>query len=345
MAPKIVVGMSGGVDSSISMLLLKKSGWSPIGVSLKLSHWGNIDENACCTADSLDIAKNICKKLDVPYHVYDVSKEFEKEVMNYFISELKHNRTPNPCIMCNRHLKFKKLFEWAKKHKIKHIATGHYAKTVFNKKTKKYDLLLPKDNTKDQTYGLVMLPQKWIKHIIFPLGDYTKKEVYKIAEKEGFDFFLKKKQSQDLCFVSSKELSMFLKNKIGFIPGEIKDEDGNIIGKHTGLHNYTIGQKKGIGAHERYYVMGFEKNTLIVTKDVEKTKRKEILIHPYNFISDFIPKTVSVRTRHTMSMSPAKLYKKDKKIKVVFKKPELIASGQFCAFYKNKKCIGGGVIN
>jgi tRNA-specific 2-thiouridylase len=167
---KIVVGMSGGVDSSMSLVLLRKMGYEPVGVSLKLTHWKNennkLKENVCCTAESFDIAAAVCKKLGFEYHIYDVSKTFQKEVIDYFISDLKIVRTPNPCVKCNRYLKFKKLLEFAKKHNINYVSTGHYAKIVNN--NGKYELHRAKDLKKDQTYGLCFLPQKWLKNIILP---------------------------------------------------------------------------------------------------------------------------------------------------------------------------------
>ncbi len=254
---RIVVGMSGGVDSSITLVLLKKQGFNPVGVSLKLEVWKDkcnvLRENVCCTKESFDIAKKICKKLNVPYYVYDVKKEFKKEVMDYFLSDLKKNRTPNPCVVCNRYLKFKKLFEFAKKKGIKYVATGHYAQVRFNKKTKRYELLKAKDKTKDQSYGLSFLPQKWLKWIILPLGNYTKKKVFKIAKKEGFEFFLKRKQSQDLCFVSKRAIPKYIEKKIGVKPGKIVDTKGNVLGEHKGVHFYTIGQRRRLGL-QGYFV-------------------------------------------------------------------------------------------
>lgn len=356
MKPKIVVGMSGGVDSSISVLLLKKRGWQPVGVSLKLAHWKSksniLKENVCCTTESLDIAKNVCKKLNVPYYRYDVSKEFKKNVMDYFISELKKTRTPNPCAICNRYLKFKKLFEWAKKHNIKYVATGHYAKTRFNKKTKEYEMLRPKDTKKDQTYGLCLLPQKWLKHIVFPLADYTKDEVYKIAEEEGFKIFLKRKQSQDLCFVSGNALPSYIKDEIGENPGLIKDDTGKILGNHKGLHFYTIGQRRNLGLTKKYYVkeINAKTNTLTVTENPNKICSKKLFLHPFNFMLPKVPNKiirVLAKTRYQQPLSKAMIYPpKNGKVKVVFNKPQKsVTSGQVCTLYKNNVCLGGGIIN
>jgi len=353
---KIVVGMSGGVDSSMALMLLKKQGWDPIGVSLKLAYWKNKDNvlgaNACCTAESLDIAKEVCKKLDVPYHIYDVSKDFKKEVMDYFLSELKNYKTPNPCVICNRDLKFEKLFEWAHKHNIKYVASGHYAKIKFNSKTKKYELLKPKDITKDQTYTLSLIKQKWLKYLVFPLAKYTKKEVYRLAKNNDFEIFLKKKESQDLCFVSSKALPKYLENKIGIREGNFIDDQGKILGKHKGRHFYTIGQRKGLNLGVRYYIKDYDikKNNLIVTKDPKSIGNKELVVSPYYFISEEVPKKkmkVTAKVRYSQPLAKAILYPpKRGKMKVTFKVlQDYIVPGQFCVFYKGKVCIGAGVIN
>ncbi len=352
---KIVVGMSGGVDSSVSLLLLKQQGWSPVGVSLKLAHWehpANVrGENACCTAESLDIARDVCEKLDVPYHVYEVSAEFRKEVMDYFISELKSNRTPNPCIICNRTLKFRKLLEWAEKHGIEHVASGHYAKVRLNAKTGKYELLRPKDLVKDQSYGLSFLEQKQLKRLVLPLAEYTKDEVYAIAEKNGFGFFLKRKQSQDLCFVTKEAYPLYIKETLGEKPGPIKNVQGEILGKHKGLHFYTSGQRKGLGLKDKYYVKGFDRkeNALIVIQDRKEATQPDILLTKFNLLSGEAHKEklrVQAKIRYLGKLSDATLYPPEKgKMRIVFDTPqEFVTPGQFCVFYQGDVCLGAGII-
>ncbi|TSC95958.1 MAG: tRNA-specific 2-thiouridylase [Parcubacteria group bacterium Athens1014_10] len=364
---KIIVGMSGGLDSSISLLLLKKQGWQPIGVSLKLPVWKdkkNLSrENACCKKEAVDIAKSICKKLNVPFYILDAEKDFKKEVVDYFISEVKNNRTPNPCVICNRHLKFKKLFEFAKKMKANFVATGHYAKLRFNPKTKKYELLMAKDKHKDQTYYLSFLPQKWLKKIIFPLSDYLKDEVYQLAKKEGFDFFFARKQSQDFCFAAGESLACFLQEEIGKKSGLITDAKGKKLGIHNGLHFYTIGQRKGLKLPDGpYFVKGFDisKNILIVTKNQKEIIQKEIILSPFHFISGELPKKkieLMAKVRYQQSLNKAAIFPPKKgKLKIIFKKAQrAVTPGQFCIFYlpskasakegKGKVCLGGGVIN
>jgi len=346
--------MSGGVDSSMALILLKKQGWSPVGVSLKYAIWQDkanlLNENICCSAESLKIAENVCKKFGVPHYIFDVAEHFKKEVINYFVAELKNNRTPNPCIICNRQLKFKKLFDWAQKQGIEYVATGHYAQISENLKAEKHELLVAKDNIKDQTYSLSFLPQKWLGRLIFPLGSYTKEQVFQIAKEQGFGFYLKRKESQDFCFVSGKCIDCFLEKEIGRKEGQIKDVDGNVLGKHRGLHFYTIGQRKGINlSHGPYYVVGKHcaDNILVVSKDQQDLLSKKALLSPFNFISgEPLKKEIRIKAKIRSQHSPASAtlfpLKKDC-LKLVFDRPQKsITPGQFAVFYKDDVCLGGG---
>ena len=353
---KIVVGMSGGVDSSMSLIMLKKQGWQPIGVSLKFGVWQDkrnfLQENICCSQESFKIAKNICQKVGAPHYIFDVSKEFKKEVIDYFISELKNNRTPNPCVVCNPKLKFKKLFEWAHKHKIKYVATGHYAKTKRNSKTGEYELLRGQDKGKDQTYPLSFLPEKWLKYVVFPLGNQTKDETFELAKKEGFSFFLKKKQSQDFCFVTNKCLNCFLEKEIGKKAGVIKNISGEKLGKHQGLHFYTLGQRKGINIQNGpYFVTNkiSKDNALVVSKKEKDLLAKEAWLSPFNLnlksgIKKSIQIKVKIRSQHPL-VKAVLVPINSKKIKIVFNQPQKsVTPGQFAVFYQKKACLGGGRI-
>ena len=355
---KIVVGLSGGVDSSVSLLLLKKQGYEPIGVSLKYSAWKNkknlLKENVCCSTESFNIARKVCDDLDVPYYIIDETVDFEKKVMGYFLSVLKKKKTPNPCLVCNRLVKFNKLFEFAKKHNIQQVATGHYAKIKENKTTGLYELLKSKDKEKDQSYFLCLLKQNQLKNIVFPLGGYNKDDVYRVAKEHGFDFFSKIKQSQDLCFVSGKSIKFYLKEEVGIEPGDIIDNKGNILGKHQGLHFYTIGQRKGINLpNGPWWVAKFnrKKNQLIVVNKENDLAlfNKNVFVSKYSFISGKIPgKIIEVKAkiRYNQKASSAKLYiRKNNLLELVFNKPQrAVASGQWAVFYKNNVCLGGGII-
>jgi len=366
---EIIVGMSGGVDSSISLVILKNQGWRPIGVSLKLPVWKNsqnlLRENVCCTKESLDTAKKICQQLKVPHHIFDVRPDFKKKVIDYFISELKKNKTPNPCIICNRYLKFKKLFEFAKKVGVKYVATGHYARkrefpisnfpqhqTVRGRQFPIYQLLKAKDENKDQTYSLCFLTQEQLKNIVFPLGNYTKSEVYEMAKVQGFDIFLKKKESQDFCFVAGKSLPAFLKEKIGQKPGKVINNKGKVLGKHQGLHFYTIGQRKRLDiVNGPWFVKDFDvkNNNLIVTKNQKEIEQKEIYLSPFNFISNIPLKKklkVMAKVRYRQALSPATLFPLKKgKLQLIFDKPQrAVTPGQFAVLYMGEVCLGGGKI-
>jgi len=352
--------MSGGVDSSVALILLKKQGFEPMGITLKLPVWGEKlnarRDNVCYTPESIKIAEAICKKLQVPYFVIDAQKEFQKKVIDYFIKELKKYHTPNPCIVCNRQLKFKLLLEIAKKNQAKYVATGHYARVRLNKRAGLYELLIGKDKNKDQSYSLSSLNQKQLAHIILPLGNYQKKEVYQIAKKEGFLYFEKKKESQNFCFVSNKALPMFIAKNIGKKSGPIVEQVHygvkKIIGEHNGLWFYTIGQRKGLNLPKGpYYVKGFDisKNALIVTKNKKELLQKEVCITNYHFISDQIPKKkikVKARIRYRQKLVSANLFPpKQGRIKIVFDKLlKAVTPGQFCVFYQKDICLGSGII-
>jgi len=362
---KVIVGMSDGVDSSVSLILLKKQGFEPIGVTLKLPVWKNKKSK------SINIAQKICQKLKVPYLVVNAQKEFKKVVINYFIKELKEYHTPNPCVICNRNLKFHLLIKLAEKMKIPFVATGHYAKIRLNKKTNLYELLKGKDKNKDQSYSLSFLVQEQLKHIILPLSDYTKEEVYKIAKKEDFlyfeqsekkgsperseggSYFKKIKQSQNFCFVSNQDLPLFIQKEIGTNPGPIINLKGNILGTHQGLYFYTIGQRKGLNIpNGPYYVVNFnkQKNTLLASKNKKDLYKKEAILSPLNFISGKINKKlikISAKIRYRSKSVSANLYFLNKnKAKIVFEKPQkAITPGQSCVFYQKDVCLGNGIIS
>lgn len=347
--------MSGGVDSSVALLLLKKQGWDPVGVSLKYPVWNDpancFRENICCSADSFRIAREVCRTLGVPHHICDVSKEFQFEVIGYFVKALKSNQTPNPCVICNRYLKFKKLFDWAHCHGIRDVATGHYARTRKNPKTGRFELLRSKDSQKDQTYSLSFISQKQLSHILFPLGGYTKQEIFAIAVKEGFKIFLKRKQSQDFCFVAGHAMDSFLRKKIGIQKGPICDASGQVLGEHEGLHFYTIGQRKGMGlSGGPFFVTGKDahKNILFVSRDEASLLHKKVFLSPCHFLSEKprgpMRVMAKIRYRQPASRGTLCLCSKDRS-EIIFDQPQrAVTPGQFAVFYRRRTCLGGGVI-
>jgi len=352
---KIVVGMSGGVDSSIALLLLKKAGWDPVGVSLKYPVWkdseNRLKENVCCSAESFRIAKDVCRSLGVSHYIVNVSREFRKEVIEYFTGELRSVRTPNPCVRCNRFLKFKKLLAWGKERGIRYAATGHYARIRKNPGTGLYELLKARDKDRDQTYSLGFLSQEQLRHIVFPLGGLLKDKVYEIAGKAGFEIFLKRRQSQDFCFVSGRSMDAFLAKEIGIREGVVSDDEDKVIGKHRGLHFYTIGQRKGLGfSGGPYFVKAFDvpKNAFRVTKEEARLFQKEVLIGPCNFFGRTPKKPIRVQAkiRYRQRAAPAVLAVLSKdRAKLSFDRPQrAVTPGQFAVFYRRSVCLGAGEI-
>lgn len=344
--------MSGGIDSSMAALLLKDQGYDVVGVTFKM------DKNStCCDIEAVGHAKEVCRLHGIPHYVVNVIDEFSKKVIGYFIEELSAGRTPNPCVFCNRFLKFDELFKFAKSVGAEAVATGHYAKISLNKKSGLYELRKGRDVTKDQSYYLSFLPQKWLSKIIFPVGRILKSDVYKMARAKGLDFLVNKKQSQDLCFVSEKFRKYFIAERIPHKNGDFVDEHGNVLGKHNGVHFYTLGQRKGIEIpNGPYFVVDIKPklNQVIVSKNpsTEGMFKNIVKLKKVNFTSGIAPKKnleVMAKIRYQQKESKAllKVLKRGKSFNysLVFKKPQrAVTSGQIAVFYKGVVCLGGGYI-
>ena len=352
-AQKVVVGMSGGVDSSVALLLLKEAGYKPVGVSLKYATWcaPRQKENVCCTEESLALAAKICRGLGVQHYVVDVGDDFRRGVIDYCVRELKNQRTPSPCVFCNPNLKFKKLVDFARKMGIDKVATGHYARVKFNAKTKFYELWKAKDMTKDQTYSLCFLPQKYLAKVIFPLGAMTKAQVYARASKEkGFEIFEKRAQSQDFCFVSGADWSDFVRQRVRPQAGEIRDGTGKILGTHQGLALYTIGQRRGLKlSGGPYYVVGkdIKNHYLIVSTGRRAGSRKRVILENIHWTGgEAGDGRVMAKIRSTQALRPGKLKIKTRRSgEIIFDHAVAgITPGQIAVFYRRGRCLGGGVI-
>jgi len=351
------VAMSGGIDSSLSMILLKKEGYEPIGVTFKL-----VEGSRCCDLEAVSHAKEVCKRYGISHHVIDVSKEFKKNVINYYLSELKCGRTPNPCVICNRFLKFDQLFKVAKKFGAKYVATGHYAQIRLNKLTGFYELMKSRDTMKDQSYYLCFLKQSWLGRIIFPVGGYKKEKIYEFAKKEGLNFLVQKKQSQDLCFVDNKLKNQFVLKNIKGRNGNIVDKGGNVLGQHSGISNFTIGQRKGLYiASGPYFVIDIDtkRNNVIVSKDPEDENLycNIVKLKKVNFITWKPKKNIRVmakiRYQQPLSRAILEIHKPEfrddeldnKCVQLKFNKPQrAVTKGQIAVFYRGRKCLGGGII-
>lgn len=348
---KIAVAMSGGVDSSVAAaLMLEKYGRENIiGLTMKLFCYGeNIKERNCCSLEAIEDAQAVCQKLGIAHYVVDVEKEFEKEVIDNFISEYKKGLTPNPCIRCNKLIKFDYLLKKAREYGAETLVTGHYAR--IEKIDLGYKLLKATDKNKDQSYFLYNLNQDQLQHVLFPLGELKKPKVREIAKNIGL-ITAEKTESQDICFIP-KTVGEFLSEKIKSKEGKIIDKTGKILGKHNGLAFYTIGQRKGLGGgfSKPMFVIGVNrrKNELIIGSENELYKKK-LFLDEISWISNKKPKfplTCKAKIRYQANEAKCLVDHSDKRIIVTFTKPQkAITPGQSIVFYLGEEIIGGGIIS
>ncbi len=349
---KVLLGMSGGVDSSVAAILLKEQGYDVIGVTMKLLN-DEID-GACCNLSSTLDAKRVCDYLDIPHYTLNFVEEFNKYVIQDFCNCYANCKTPNPCIECNKYLKFGLMYQKAKELECKYISTGHYARVEFDEKYGKYVLKKSKSVKKDQSYVLWNMPKDLTDKILFPLAEYTDKaEIREIARKYNLPV-AEKKDSQDICFIPDGNYKKFLEKNSSIKPkeGNIVNTKGQVLGKHKGLYYYTIGQRKGLGISNEVplFVLGFnkEKNEVIVGEENELYK-KELVVEDINLILfDEIkePMKVNTKTRYSAKEYPSTIYPPcNGKIKVVFDQPQrAITPGQSAVFYIDDIVVGGGKI-
>ncbi|NLY10536.1 MAG: tRNA 2-thiouridine(34) synthase MnmA [Firmicutes bacterium] len=350
---RVVVGMSGGVDSSVAALMLKRAGYEVIGVFMK--NWDDTDEFGVCTAeeDYADV-RRVCDQIGIPYYTVNFEKEYWEKVFQYFLDEYKRGRTPNPDVMCNKEIKFKVFLEKALSLEADWLATGHYAQVKFD--GKEYQLLRGKDKKKDQSYFLCMLQQFQLEKTLFPIGHLTKEEVREIAIKEGLAT-AKKKDSTGICFIGEKDFKEFLSNYLPAQPGEIQTEDGEVKGRHDGLMYYTLGQRKGLGIGgkgEPWFVVDkdLKRNVLVVAQgqDHHALYSKGLIATDLQWVSEQGPPkelecTAKFRYRQDDQLVSV-TFLENGICEVNFAKPQrAITPGQVVAFYDGEQCLGGAIID
>ena len=355
MKEKVVVGMSGGVDSSVSAILLQQQGYEVIGLFMR--NWDSLADGEldgpttstgqCPQEADYDDAKAVCDKLGIPLYRKDFVKEYWDYVFTYFLDELKNGRTPNPDIMCNKYIKFDMFAKEARKLGADYIATGHYARMNNG------HLLRGIDSNKDQTYFLSQVSKEQLENVLFPVGDMEKKDVRKIAEEYEL-ITAKKKDSTGICFIGERNFKNFLKNYLPNQPGDVINIDTNeVIGKHIGLMNYTIGQRKGLnigGTKDKMFVVGkdLEKNILYIClgEDNDYLISTSCLVDNINYLGDEKLENVTAKFRYRQEDIPVHLeWLENGEILVRYDQGvKSVTPGQACVFYNKEECLGGGII-
>lgn len=349
---KVIVGISGGVDSSVAALLLKEEGYDVTGIFMK--NWDDTDENGFCTAEEdFEDAVAVCNQIGIPYYSINFEKEYYDRVFTYFLDEYKRGRTPNPDVMCNKEIKFKAFLDFAKNLGADYLATGHYARV--DRKDGETKMLRGLDNNKDQTYFLSQLSQDQIEDVLFPIGNLQKSEVREIAKKAGLAT-AEKKDSTGICFIGERDFNEFLSNYLPAQPGNIVDTEGNIMGTHDGLMYHTIGQRRGLGIGgegEAWFVYGkdLEKNELLVCQG----KNNPLLFSNKLYGSEFSTisdkeslKEFDCTAKFRYRQADIKAHVKvlgDGKVEVTYDPTKAVTPGQAAVFYDGDVCLGSAIID
>lgn len=350
-----LIAMSGGVDSSVAAYIMKEKGFECTGMTMKLfqnEDVGLSKDHSCCSMDDVEDARNVATSMGMPFYVVNFSEGFKEKVIDKFVYAYEHGETPNPCINCNRYLKFDKLFARAMELGLDYIVTGHYAIIEYNEESGRYILKKSRDENKDQSYVLYSLTQNQLAHTTFPLGGMTKPEVRAIAEKNNL-INAKKQESQDICFVTNGTYADFMEGYTGkkYPSGDFVDQDGNKLGTHKGIIRYTIGQRKGLGiaSESPYYVTEVDPvNNRVVLSHGENLHARGVVADDINLISvEKIPDgmRVSAKLRYRQKEQPATLYQEEGKLRVIFDEPQRAATlGQAVVIYDGDVVVGGGTI-
>jgi tRNA-uridine 2-sulfurtransferase len=346
MKKKVFVAMSGGVDSSAAAFLLKEAGYAVTGVTMCLGIREEGDRTRCCGLDAIDDAKHVCDQLGIAHFVFDYALEMEERIINKFVEEYRRGRTPNPCIDCNRYLKFGTLLNKARGIGFDYLATGHYARIEREKDA--WHLMCPKDRVKDQTYFLYPIKAADLSSILFPLGGLNKEEVRAVAKKAGLHV-AHKAESQDICFVTQGDYRQFFQEKkVNAVSGDIVDIAGKLLGRHKGIIYYTIGQRGGLGisAKTPLYVVEIDatKNKVVVgqKKDLYSVG---LIAGEVNLLTDDLPAEMEAKIRYRKKPACCNVVREGDKLKIIFNEPqESITPGQSVVLYDGDEVLGGGVI-
>ncbi len=352
---RVLVAMSGGVDSSVTAALLLEEGYEVIGITLRLmgAEEKGSGRQGCCGLEAMEEVRRVAGELGIPSYILDFEEEFEQEVMEYFCREYACGRTPNPCIPCNQKLKFGKLLEKARGWGIDLIASGHYARVSYDEERGRYLLKRGVDGTKDQSYVLFNLTQEQLRHLLLPLGGLEKKKVRERAKELGLRVH-NRPDSQDICFIPNGDYGSFLHRRMPEIikPGPILDQKGKVLGRHKGIHLFTVGQRRGLGiaAGKPLYVISIDRDegTIIVAGE-EALYRSELIAAGMNWITREgltgpLPVKAKIRYRHTPAEATL-IPLKEGEVKVKFSSPQkAITPGQAVVFYQGEEVLGGGWI-
>lgn len=356
MSEKVLIAMSGGVDSSVVAYLMKQKGYDLLGITLKLhdEKMNMTDESGCCTSQDIEDAKSVAKLLNIDYSVLDFESNFKDIVIKNFIDMYENGATPNPCVVCNRYIKFDKLLEEGEKLGCKYVATGHYARVSFDDKSGRYLLKKGLDNSKDQSYVLYSLTQSQLSHVLLPLGEMSKDDVRKIALDNAL-INADKSDSQDICFIPDGDYASFIEKYTNkkYPHGDVLDMQGNVLGEHRGLIHYTIGQRKGLGLAlcKPMYVCDIDtKNNTVTLGDNEDLFKKELFATNINLISvqkisGVMRVKAKVRYKHTEQWASVTQIDDDT-LHIVFDEPQrAFTKGQSVVMYDGDVVVGGGIIS